>query len=300
MRVLVVGAGVIGTVYGAQLAAGGHSVAVLAHGQRTDHVGVVGLVIRDALSGAELRSAVTVVPETSNVSYDLVLVAVRYGQVATESPLLTDLCGDPTLLYFGNNPGGRASLPGLAGDVRLGFPGVGGSFAGGVVEYARIAQQPTALEAGPSPVLAELDDTLQQRGFSTQRVTDMDGWLVYHAVFVASVAAALYRCDTDPLRLAGERQTLSLMCRGISEGFAALRRQGVGGAPASLAILHRAPLRPFAISYWARMLRSPMGELCFAGHARHARDEMEAVGIEALTRVGDRDRAPQLWQLLDA
>ena len=38
MNVLVVGAGVIGTVYGAQLGAAGHTVHVLNHPPRTDGI----------------------------------------------------------------------------------------------------------------------------------------------------------------------------------------------------------------------------------------------------------------------
>lgn len=38
MKVLVVGAGVIGTVYGAHLAAARNTVSVLSHGARTDEV----------------------------------------------------------------------------------------------------------------------------------------------------------------------------------------------------------------------------------------------------------------------
>ncbi len=38
MRVLIVGAGVIGTVYGAHLAAADHAVSVLSHPPRTDQV----------------------------------------------------------------------------------------------------------------------------------------------------------------------------------------------------------------------------------------------------------------------
>jgi len=38
-----------------------------------------------------------------------------------------------------------------------------------------------------------MERTLRQPGFAVQRVTDMDGWLGYHAAFVACVAAALYR-----------------------------------------------------------------------------------------------------------
>ena len=38
MKMLIVGAGVIGTVYGAHLVAAGHKVSVLSHGPRTDEV----------------------------------------------------------------------------------------------------------------------------------------------------------------------------------------------------------------------------------------------------------------------
>ena len=59
----------------------------------------------------------------------------------------------------------------------------------------------------------------------------MDGWLAYHAAFVACVAAALYRCGTDPVRLAADRATLTLMCRAITGAFAALRASGTAGLP---------------------------------------------------------------------
>lgn len=107
-------------------------------------------------------------------------------------------------------------------------------------------------------------------GFAVQRVADMDGWLAYHAAFVACVAAALYRCDTDAARLPADRPTLTLMCAAVTEAFAALRRTGVTGLPRNLAVLHHPLMKAVAVRYWARTMRSPMGELCFAAHSRHA------------------------------
>ena len=117
---------------------------------------------------------------------------------------------------------------------------------------------------------------LAGRGFAVQRVADMDGWLAYHAAFVGCIAAALYRCGTDPARLAADRATLRLMCRAITEAFAALSADGTAGLPRNLAVLHRPWLRPVAVRYWARTMRSPAGELCFAAHSRHAEAEMRA------------------------
>jgi hypothetical protein len=123
----------------------------------------------------------------------------------------------------------------------------------------------------------------------------MDGWLAYHAAFVACIAAALYRCGTDPARLAADHKTLALMCQAITEAFAALRSSGTAGLPRNLAVLHSPALRPVAVRYWARAMRSPLGELCFAAHCRHAETEMRALGRDVTARLG---HAPALGKLL--
>lgn len=111
-----------------------------------------------------------------------------------------------------------------------------------------------------------------------------------YAVFVSCIAAAFYRCATDRVRLAGDRHTLSLMCRAITEGFAALHSQGIGGLPRNLVVLHSPLLRWFAVRYWARTVRSWMGELCFGAHARHAEPDMRTLADDVLARTSLGDR----------
>src|ERR1700677_3747897 len=77
-----------------------------------------------------------------------------------------------------------------------------------------------------------------------------------------------------PRRLAADRAPLTLMCRAITGAFAGLRADGTTGLPRNLAVLHSPALRAVAVRYWARTMRSPMGELAFAAHSRHAQAEM--------------------------
>jgi len=285
VKVRIVGAGVIGTVYGAHLAAAGNETSVLSYRPRTDEVASRGLSAHDVLDGSRVEAKASVVPDAGG-GYDIVLVAVRRDQLVSACAGLAALAGNPAVVFFGNNPAGRAAITGrVPGDVYLGFPGVGGVMADGTVGYARIRQQPTALQEGSDPRLAELESALASRGFAVQRVADMDGWLAYHAAFVACIAAALYLCGTDPVRLAGDRRTLGLMCQAITEAFDGLRAGGTTGLPRNLAVLHSPLLRPVAIRYWARTMRSPMGELCFAAHARHAESEMRALGDDIAARL---------------
>jgi 2-dehydropantoate 2-reductase len=292
---LIVGAGVIGTVYGAHVAAAGHQVSVLSHGPRTGEVAAEGMRARDVLGGERIHAGTDVVPDAAG-DYDVVLVAVRRDQLASACAELAVLTGKPAVVFFGNNPAGRAAIPGdLPGNAYLGFPGVGGVMTDGTADYVRIRQQPTALPQSPDSRLAALESALSSRGFAIQRVADMDGWLAYHAAFVACVAAALYRCGTDPVRLAADRPVLTLMCQAITGAFAGLRSQGTAGLPRNLAVLHSPLLKAFAVRYWARTMRSPTGELCFAGHSRHAEAEMRALGDDMAARITS---SPALTELL--
>ena len=111
----------------------------------------------------------------------------------------------------------------------------------------------------------------------------------------ACITAALYRCSTNPVRLAADRPTLTLMCRALTEAFAGLRASGTTGLPRNLAVLHSPLLRVVSVRYWARTMRSPLGELCFAAHARHAEAEMRALGRDVVARIAG---SPALAELL--
>lgn len=299
MKILLVGGGAVGTVYGANLAAAGHLVSVVAHGSRTTEIARSGLRARDVSDGRVVEASVQVVADPGTDAYDLVLVVVTRDQLSAACASLTSLVGAPAILLLGNGAR-RDVMPGqVPGSVYLGFPGVGASLIDGTVEYVRIKPQPSALEAVHDPRLDELAAHLVARGFAVQRIDDMDGWLKYHAVLVACICAALYRCGTDTYRLGRDRRTLHLMCAAVTQGFTSLRRQGVEGMPRNLRVLHNRFLTPVAVAYWGRTMRAPTGELWFGAHARHAGAEMGALARDVLSRLAEHEAAPSLRELLE-
>ena len=290
MHVLLIGSGVVGSVYGSQLVAAGHRLSVLVRPKDADSGRRV-LTVCDIEDGTHQRVEFEPVSSVGFQEYDLVLVAVRADQLGSSFATLSQLSGEPHVVFFGNNPDGHAALrvP-FPGTLELGFPGIGGvvRVERDVVEYMKISQQPTILEAGQqSAGSIALEEALQHQGFAVIRTDHIDGWLKYHAVFVSAISAALLRCNVDAALLASDRGTLTLMCRCIEEGFGALKDAGTPGLPKNLAVLHRPILRPFAVRYWSRTLRTPTGELCFAGHTRHARSEMIALGTWVLNATTD-------------
>ena len=286
MKILLIGAGVIGTVYGVNLIAAGCEVHVYAQGEKANTISKYGLRAKDLATGKEFYAGVKVVNNLSVTDYDMVLVPVRYEQLTSTFPVIANLHGNPTVLFFGNNPNGRSALPKANScNIELGFPGIGGSISDGIVKYIRIPQQPTTVQTNANVPTQNFTNALRSQGFKVTSVSNMDGWLVYHAVLISCITSALYQSNTNALQLSQNRPLLKLMCTAITEGFSELKNKGVTGLPGNLAFLHKYWLRRFAIFYWKRMLQSSMGELCFAAHARHAKIEMQSLANTALEAV---------------
>ena len=111
MHILVVGAGVIGTVYGAHLGAANHRISVLAHGERTAAIAARGLHARDATSGIETQAPAAVVTSAAELDVDVVLVALRRDHLHGAASALAGVTPDALVLFMGNNPAGRSGLP---------------------------------------------------------------------------------------------------------------------------------------------------------------------------------------------
>jgi 2-dehydropantoate 2-reductase len=304
VRILVFGAGVIGSVYAGKLLQAGHHVVLLARGRRLADLQTRGLVLENAQSKRRLELPVSAVdsPEADQ-RYDLVLVAVRAEQLAATLPILTRMTDGSDVLFFGNTAGHAPSLIDALGDRAVfGFPAVGGSQDDGVIRYVRIGQQKTTLgESSGSTTrrLRSLQTMFSAASFPTTITATIDGWLLGHAAFVVPIAFALYRVDTDAGRLAQDAATLRLMVGATRQAFQALRARGTAEIPTNLTILYLRTPHGFAVRYWRRVLASPRGELWFAAHSRAAVQEMTSLADElqaAVHRTGHQ--APDLDSLL--
>jgi 2-dehydropantoate 2-reductase len=303
VRILVLGAGVIGSVYAGKLLQAGHDVVVLGRGARLADLGVEGLVLQDAESGDRSVLAVRCVSEVSAVDrFDLVLVPVRAEQLLSTLPLLTAMNDGSDVLIFGNPADHRAAvLAALGGRALFGFPAAGGTRDGPVVRYVLINQQKTMLgepDGTTTPRVRRLQAVLSGAGFPTTISADIGGWLSGHAAFVVPIAFALYRTGVDATRLAADRATLRLMVLATREAFTALQQDGNHQVPTNLRVLYGLPT-VLVVAYWRRVLAGPRGELWFAGHSRAAPEEMRALAHELQGALRRADRpTPHLDRLL--
>jgi len=148
MKILVFGAGVIGTLYAARLQDAGHRVTILARSSRLADIRRYGLVLEDVVSGARSITRGGVTDRLSaEDAYDIALITVRWDQLAGILPDLVANRNIRTLVFMLNNPMGSVDLINALGADRmvLGFPGAGGTLEGHIVRYTLIAQQPTTI-----------------------------------------------------------------------------------------------------------------------------------------------------------
>ena len=307
MKIIVCGAGVIGTLYAARLKAAGCDVTVLARGSRLVDIERHGLVLHNLTTGERSSTQVAVTGQLHpNDHYDLALVAVRRDQLSVVLPVLASNKNIPSVLFMLNYPSGSAALIQSLGPHRvvLGFPGAGGTLDGNVVQYAMIAQQPTTIgEPGGERTgrLRTLIGILRASGLKVQSDRNMDAWLMAHAFFIASICGAVYLADGSCGRLSRDPTLLSLMLDGVSQGFSVVRALGQPVHPFALNLLFTRLPRPFAAGYWRRFFARPIAEFIFARHALHACAEMRMLAADCRTLLAKSGvSAPAFIRLSDA
>jgi 2-dehydropantoate 2-reductase len=294
MRLLVFGAGVLGSLYAARLKDAGHDVTILARGARAEEIRRHGIVLEDEKTGRRTETWLPVITElVPEDVYACVLVLVRREQIAAALPQLA-ANKTASVLFMTNNAGGPEPLAAALGRERvlLGFPGAGGAREGHVVRCSLTAaeRQPTTLgelDGTVTPRLHAIAGALQAAGFPTAFSPNMDAWLKTHAVMVSPIAGAFYYAG-DNYKLAESAEGLRLLIAAAREGLRALQLLQIPIEPAQVRILRWVPAWLLRMVL-RRTLSTRRAELVLWRHAQHARAEMEFLAAEVrqlLKRAG--------------
>jgi ketopantoate reductase len=284
-KILVYGAGPLGSLFAARLQQGGNDVSILARGQRLDELREYGIVLVDELTQEQTVTRVNVVERLApDDTYSLVLVIMRKNHALQILPVLAANQHTPNVLFLMNNAAGPGALVEALGEERvlIGFPGSAGYREGHVVHCL------TGTEDDQSSILfGEVDGRITARargvarvldsapGFRAEIRTDMDAWLKYHvALLFPSLAPALYAAGVDNYRLARTRDLVVQATRAMREGFRVLRSLGLPIAPSKFKVIMWLP-EPVLILLVQRLLANPLMETALVKHAEAARSEVE-------------------------
>ncbi|NMB88463.1 MAG: ketopantoate reductase family protein [Chloroflexi bacterium] len=285
MKIMVIGAGVLGSLYAARLQSSGNEVTLLARGERSRYLQENGVVLQEGESGPVTATPVRVVTEIDpQADYDLAVVLVRKNQLGPVCTMLSAAPRIQAVLFMFNNAAGPDEMIRAVGRQRvlLGFPGAGGRREGGVVHYILADSQPTTLgelDGTATPRLAAITEAFERAGFPVEQCAHMDAWLKTHVAVVSPIANALYLAGGDNYRLARTPDGMVLLVRAIQEGFQVLRALGIPVVPSKYRWMAYIP-EPLLVAILRRGFDTQRSELLMARHARAARDEMRALADE--------------------
>ena len=285
MRILVYGAGNIGSLYAGLLSRAGHDVSILARGERLAAIAEAGIVLEAFVTGERTTARVRSIAELkADDGYDWILVAIGRDHVFDVLPVLAENHTE-TVLFFGNNAAGpRALVEALgASRVLLGFPGAAGIPSDDAVRFfiLKKADQPTTLgelDGSESPRLQVIASALKGAGFPVATSKHIDAWLKTHAAEILPTAYALYMADGDAERLTRTRDALILMARGIREGYRVLRAAGIPIVPPHHKVFEWLP-EPVLVAIMKRMVSDESAAIKI-GHTAAARKEMAQLAAD--------------------
>ncbi|HUV16092.1 MAG TPA: 2-dehydropantoate 2-reductase N-terminal domain-containing protein [Pelolinea sp.] len=283
MRILVFGAGPLGSLLAVRLHQGGQDVTLLARGKRLADLKEYGVCLKNWTTKEEESVPVKLVERLEPEDlYDLILVVMRKNSALK---ILTILSANPSpnIAFLMNNAAGPDALTGALGKERvlIGFPGAAGYREKHKIVYLNAEpERPAGVSIGePDGGITERTKIIAaeiEKGKYLNVVIepDMDAWSKYHvALLFPSLAPAFYLCNHDRLRVARTRDAVVLAYRAMKEGFMVLRKLGYPVTPKYLKRFLWLP-EPVMVSFLQRLLKNPKMEVAMERHAEVIQDEI--------------------------
>ena len=291
MKILIYGAGVIGSIYAARLHEAGQDVFLLTRGEHYVRLQKNGILLRDTLTKKQTISFVKLTQQLkSDDFYNLIIITVRLDQIETIIPALKENIFSSLIMLMFNNPESADQLANELSPKHIiaGFPGVGGISRDNYIDYIRIKEQKTTigeLDGKISAHIKQIKKIFEEAGFKTTISNNIQDWLKIHAVFISCLSAAIILENGDSIQLGKKRGSIKIMVKSVREGFIACKSIGITISPANLKIIFTVMPVWFSVLYWQNAMKGKIGTLSIAPHANAAKNEMRLLAKKVLSMV---------------
>ncbi|WP_336765323.1 ketopantoate reductase family protein [Paenibacillus sp. USHLN196] len=239
MKILVYGAGVLGTQLAQVLVRGGNDVTILARGKRAEELEKDGIVIRHIF---QFRTTVDPVRVARTLEvddqYDLIFVVMKYNDFPSVLPILADNQSS-NIVIVGNNADARSMQTYLEEHSRIEKQvAFGFHVSGGRREKDRML----SIGAGSGQMVIGsldgdigfkplLDQAFQHVKYKLNVLSDIDAWLKSHIIPILMLNAVSFNEKRELIKLDGNRKQIQHMIGAMDEGLSVLEAMGISVIP---------------------------------------------------------------------
>jgi 2-dehydropantoate 2-reductase len=288
MRLLIYGAGVIGSIYAVYFSKAGYDVSVYARGKRLEELETKGLryLEKSKIRKADVRILAKLADDDI---YDFIFLTVRENQLyealeelkANRSKCIVTMVNSIDDYHIWENICGK-------GRIIPAFPGAGGSIKDGVLDAALTpwVVQPTTfaeISGRRTERTQRLSRIFKKAHIPYQVVDDMHIWQLCHLAMVVPIADAYYEAENPP-KAGKELQVMIKTAKRLKRNFRFLKDYLGELSPHKMNMFLFIPESILAIGL-SFVFRSSFGERFMYEHSIKAPDEMRRLHREFYTYV---------------
>jgi len=287
MKILVFGAGAIGSYYATKLYQAKIDVSILARGEKFKNIKEKGVIVEDFFTHQQTVSKIRVIDKPDNEAYDLIMVIVQMVQIDNVLPVLSEFKNAQSFLFIGNNVNGFENVVKQLGHDKIiaGFGAIGGKRKGHKVFFADADPKrpnktvPLVLgkvNAFSNQKFEKIKELFESANIKVEAVDDIDSWLKTHAAMILGLASAAYKKENNLKNIVEDKELITLIVNALRESMNVLKSLGVTIVPKRNRNLHLFP--GFLLEFiFKKLLNSEYAEIAIAGHVEAARKEMRAL-----------------------
>lgn len=277
MRILIYGAGVIGSLYAVLFKEAGYDTTIYARGHRLDILQNKGLLYKK--NNLIKKIGVRVLDQLhDNDRYDFIFLTVRENQLYQA---LTELKSNQskTIITMVNSLDNYEKWESIVGKGRIlpAFPGAGGTITNDILDAAltpRLIQPTTFSEISEKKTkrTEQLSQIFKHAHIPFQQVKDMHIWQLCHLGMVVPLADAYYQTE-NPESVGQDQVIMRKTAIQLKDNFNTLYKNLNTLSPSKMHIFRYLPT--FLLTYiLSQTFKSSFGEKFMYQHAMKAPDEM--------------------------
>ncbi|MFO7978623.1 MAG: 2-dehydropantoate 2-reductase N-terminal domain-containing protein [Bacteroidales bacterium] len=292
MKILVFGAGVIGTTYAWQLSEAGHDVSLLVRKQRMIRYSHSGVTISCTDMRGKKKEYVQTVfrPQTIDrldpkSGFDLIIVAVKNFQLNDVVPYISQFSGNAHILFLGNlwNEFSLIEKHLPKGRFFFGFPDMaGGGRTDNSINCYLFRKSHTLLGEPNGKMTSRLKTVIslfESSGLQPKPVSNIVPWIKAHYIRPGATLGAVIKAG-GARAFAENKKVISQLVKTMKEGFRVCQKAGTNPrkiSPYSMFFL------PLPISTW--LLKKSFTrekQAVIDAHMKHGFDEMKKQYLDIL------------------